>query len=67
MFSEEPGRCTLAGMANQQRSTRRSTRQPVENGQPSDEYKRFEGLMRRLVRVPKKEIDARREAERKGA
>jgi hypothetical protein len=35
----------------------------------SDEYKRFEDTMRRLVRVPKKDIDAahEREVERKRA
>jgi|GEM_PF-5899552 hypothetical protein len=31
------------------------------------EYERFESLMKRLVSVPKKELDARREAERKRA
>ena len=31
----------------------------------NEEYKRFESVMRRLVQVSKKDIDARRKAERK--
>jgi hypothetical protein len=42
-------------------------RKAASNGQPSPEYKRFEALMKRLVRVPKKDIDARRDAEKKRA
>jgi hypothetical protein len=42
----------------------------VRAGEPAtrpgaSEYERFESLMKRLVSVPKKEIDARRDAERK--
>lgn len=33
----------------------------------SEEYKRFESLLRRLIKVPKKELNARREAEHKRA
>lgn len=45
---------------------RRNLGKAVSNGQPpSDEYNRFESVMKRLVKVPKKDIDARREAERK--
>jgi hypothetical protein len=47
-------------------STRRSTPEPVENGQPSEEYQRFESFMKRLVQVPKKVI-AEREAKRRSA
>ena len=36
-------------------------------GQPESEFVSFESLMKRLLKVPKKEIDARREAERKRA
>ncbi len=39
-------------------STRRNLRKAASNGQPtSDEYKRFESLMKRLVRTPKPEAE----------
>lgn len=40
---------------------------PEAIGQPSDEYRRFKAMMKRLVRVPKRDVDARREAEQKRA
>lgn len=43
-------------------------RPAVSNGRgTSEEYERFESLMKRLVRTPKKDVDARREDERKRA
>jgi hypothetical protein len=44
---------------------RRDTR-PERNGQrpsTSEEYGRFESLVKRIVRIPKKEIDAQRKRE----
>lgn len=59
--------CTLPLMAKRKDPpTRRSTPRPVESGQPSEEYQRFESLMKRLVQVPKKVI-AEREAKRRSA
>jgi hypothetical protein len=47
---------------------RRNSRKAVSDGQgTSQEYKRFESLVRRIVRVPKKDIDAEREREKKRA
>ncbi|MDP9343850.1 MAG: hypothetical protein M3Q23_17525 [Actinomycetota bacterium] len=46
--------------------TKRRSQRGTENGQgTSQEYQRFERMMKKLVSVPKKKIDARREAERK--
>lgn len=42
------------------------TRTPSENGKrptTTEEYDRFESLVKRIVRVPKKEIDAQRKRE----
>ena len=46
---------------------RASRARAVLNGRATEESKRFESLMRRLVRVPKEDIDARRKDERKRA
>jgi hypothetical protein len=51
----------------QQADRRRSNGQPATNGQaPADDkpegFQRFEGLVRKLVRVPKSELDAKRKA-----
>ncbi len=35
------------------------TTKPSENGQPSGEYERFERLTKRLLQVPKKEMNRR--------
>lgn len=39
---------------------------PVDEEQDEDEFKRFEELTRRLVKVPKGEVDELRDAEKNG-